>query len=113
MTKRQGKYHYKRYHPDPFIPAILTRTDTHKRKEYYETIKRLVNLLYEHETPLINYNHIKPSFAVSTIPLYYEGEHRDIAYISREGHLVYLLIDVVPNEKVSQYIRDQKWRKGS
>jgi len=111
MKKRQGKYHYERYHPDPYIPVIHTRTDTHKRKEYYETIKKLVNLLREHETPLINYNHIKPSFAVREIPLYFEGEHRDIAFISKEGHLVYLLVDVIPSEKVAQYIRDMRWQK--
>ena len=98
--------------PDPNLKIINVEHDKRKTKHYRMVMAMLLQLITQHITPYVNYAHMQvPSIPKTNLPLKFEGNHMDIAFLLPDGALAFIQLHVLDPEKVAKKWRGAKWQK--
>ena len=98
--------------PDPWLKVVYTEHDKRKSKHYRLILATLLQLITQHITPYVNYAHMQvPSIPKTNLPLKFEGQHMDIAFLTGDGALCFIQLHVIDPEKVAKKWRRSKWQK--
>lgn len=93
-----------KYTRDNRLLFAKLKNDGRKPHEYQEALRDLIEMIYEHQSDILNYHHLNLTIPQYAIPLVYEGAHCDIAYAHPAGHIVYLMVLTRPWSEVRKHL---------
>jgi hypothetical protein len=107
-----GYWKKRLYAKDPLLPIVCIRTDSRKEKEYYDSFNELINMIYHGITPHVNYAHVHSLIPRRNLPLRFEGNHMDIAYLTLGRTLVQMQVHITPVRRIpKKYLGENLFRE--
>lgn len=97
-----GYWKKRLYARDPLLPVINIRTDSRKEQEYYDAFNELINAVYHGISPHVNYAHVHSLIPRRNLPLYFEGMHMDLAYLTTYQTLVQAQVHITPRHRIAK-----------